>query len=431
VNIQGGNITLKGEIIAPGDKSISHRAIMLGAISEGETIIHNFLFSEDCINTINIFKDMGVNIKIDNKIIKVIGVGLNGLKKPTKDLYVGNSGTTIRLVSGILSGQKFSTKISGDNSIKRRPMKRIIEPLSMMGANIKSKDGNYPPLNILSSNKLKGVKYKQKIASAQVKSSIMFLALYAKGITKIIEPYKSRDHTERIMKYFGVDIVQKNNTIIVSPEIKPLAKEVIIPGDISSISFFIVGALILKDSHIIIRNVGYNITRRGIIDILNAMGANIKILNFRNKNNEEIVDMEVKYSKLNGIEIKGGIIPRLIDEIPIIAVAASCAEGKTIIKDASELKVKESNRIFSIVQNLYSMGINIEETDDGMIINGNNTFLAANVKSYNDHRIVMSSIIAALKAKGTSNIDDINSIKTSYPNFLKILNRLIDFNEFK
>ncbi|WP_130807263.1 3-phosphoshikimate 1-carboxyvinyltransferase [Senegalia massiliensis] len=431
MNIQGGNITLKGEIIAPGDKSISHRAIMLGAISEGETIIHNFLFSEDCINTINIFKDMGVNIKVDNKIIKVRGVGLNGLKKPTKDLYVGNSGTTIRLVSGILSGQKFPTKISGDNSIERRPMKRIIEPLSMIGANIKSTDGNYPPLNILPSNELNGIKYKQNISSAQVKSSIMFLSLYAKGITKIIEPYRSRDHTERMMKYFGVDIVQKDNIISINSKIKPLAKEVIIPGDISSVSFFIVGALILKDSHIIIRNVGYNITRRGIIDVLNAMGANIKIFNCRNENNEEIVDMEVKYSKLNGIEIKGDIIPRLIDEIPIIAVAASCAEGKTVIKNASELKVKESNRIFSTVQNLSSMGINIEETDDGMIINGSNNFLAANVKSYSDHRIVMSMIIAVLKAKGTSNIDNINSIKTSYPDFFKTLNKLIDFNEFK
>lgn len=431
MNIRGGNITLKGEIIAPGDKSISHRAIMLGAISEGETIIHNFLFSEDCINTINIFEDMGVNIKIDNKIIKVKGVGLNGLKKSAKKLYVGNSGTTIRLVSGILSGQKFSTEILGDSSINRRPMKRIIEPLSMMGANIKSKDGNYPPLKILSSNKLNGIKYKQNIASAQVKSSIMFLSLYAKGITKIIEPYKSRDHTERMMKYFGVDIVQKNNTIIINPKIKPLAKEVIVPGDISSISFFIAGALILKDSHITIRNVGYNITRRGIIDVLNTMGANIKIFNCRNKNNEEIVDMEVKYSRLNGVEIKGEVIPRLIDEIPIIAVAASCAEGKTVIKNASELKVKESNRIFSTVQNLSSMGINIEETDDGMIINGSNKILAASLKSYGDHRIVMSMIIAAFKAKGTSNIDDINSIETSYPDFFKTLNKLIDFNEFK
>ncbi|MGO1369323.1 3-phosphoshikimate 1-carboxyvinyltransferase [Senegalia sp. (in: firmicutes)] len=426
MNIEGRNITLNGEIYAPGDKSISHRAIMLGSISEGITTIDNFLFSDDCMHTINIFKEMGIEIQVNNKQIQINGVGLYGLKKPDKKLYVGNSGTTIRIASGILAGQNFSSTIEGDSSIKKRPMERIIKPLSIMGANIASKNGN-PPLTINPSKSLHSIEYFQKIASAQVKSAIMFLALYTKGETKIVQPSQSRNHTERMMKYFGIDIKEEKNTIIINSDTKAKGKDVFIPGDISSISFFLVGALILKNSHIIIRNVGYNETRIGIIDILIKMGANIKIFNKSKKNNEEIVDIEVRASKLNGVEIKGDIIPKLIDEIPIIAVACACAKGKSLIKDASELKVKESNRISAMVNNLSNMGVNIVETSDGMIIEGRDRLMANKIKSYDDHRITMSMIIAALKAKGMTNIDEISSIGTSYPDFLNTLNKLINY----
>lgn len=425
MNIQGGNISFMGEINAPGDKSISHRIIMLGAISQGITIGYNFLFSEDCINTINCLRDLGVDINIYNDKVIINGVGLYGLKKPEKELYVGNSGTTIRLLTGILSGQKFQTIITGDKSIKKRPMKRIIEPLSMMGANITGEDNNYPPLIVLSSEKLNSITYNQRVASAQVKSSIMFLSLYTEGKTKIVQPAKSRDHTERMMKYFGVNVVEEYNTVVIDSNIKPKGKEIFIPGDISSIAFFMVGSLILRDSHVIIRNVGYNETRIGIIDILKEMGGNIELYNIREVNNEPIVDIELRTSKLNGVEIKGDMIPKVIDEIPILAVAAACSEGRTIIKDAEELKVKESNRINAIVEGLFNMGVDIKEIEDGMVINGTDKLKSGKIKTYNDHRITMAMIIAGLKADGITCIDDISSIKTSYPDFFKTLNQLI------
>ncbi|MBS4540114.1 3-phosphoshikimate 1-carboxyvinyltransferase [Clostridium sp. D2Q-11] len=426
MNIKGGNISLNGEIDAPGDKSISHRAIMLGAISEGKTVIYNFLLGDDCINTINCFKDMGVNIEVDNTKVVIEGVGLNGLKKPVKELYVGNSGTTIRIISGILSGLDFKSTITGDKSIQKRPMKRIIEPLSQMGANIKGKNGEYPPLIITPSEKIQPITYYQKIASAQVKSSIMFLSLYTKGETRIVQPIKSRDHTEKMMKYFGVNVKEEENSVIIDSKEKPIGKEIFVPGDISSIAFFMVGALILKDSHVIIRNVGFNVTRIGIIDVLKDMGGNIKTYNFREVNNEPLVDIEVKTTKLKGVDIEGDIIPRLIDEIPIIAVAAACAEGITVIKNAEELKVKESNRLKAMVDNLSSMGVDIMETKDGMIINGTTELKASKIETYTDHRIAMSMIIAGLKAEGVTEIDDISSIKTSYPDFFKTLNELIN-----
>lgn len=425
MNIKGGNISLIGEIDAPGDKSISHRAIMLGAISEGVTIAYNFLFGEDCINTINCLRDMGVEIIVDNNRVEINGVGLNGLKKPERELYVGNSGTTIRILSGILSGQKFNTIITGDESIIKRPMKRIIEPLSMMGADIRGKNDNYPPLTINPSGELYPITYAQKIASAQVKSSIMFLSLYTEGETKIIQPAKSRDHTERMMRYFGVDVHEEDNTVIINSKNRPKGKEIFIPGDISSIAFFMVGALILENSHVIIRNVGYNKTRTGIIDVLIAMEGNIKIYNFREVNNEPLVDLEIKSSNLKGINIEGDIIPRLIDEIPVIAVAAACAEGITRIRNAEELKVKESNRISAMVEGLEASGVDIKETEDGMIINGTNNLKASKINTYNDHRIAMAMIIASLKTEGITTIDNISSIKTSYPDFFKALNELI------
>ncbi|MBS4535439.1 3-phosphoshikimate 1-carboxyvinyltransferase [Clostridium sp. D2Q-14] len=425
--IKGGNVSLIGEINAPGDKSISHRTVMLGSISEGVTIGDNFLFSEDCINTINCLRNLGVDIKTcDNKVF-INGVGLYGLNKPKKELYVGNSGTTIRLLTGILAGQRFQTIITGDKSIEKRPMRRIIDPLSMMGANINSKNNNYPPLTILPVKELNSIIYNQDIASAQVKSAIMFLSLYVNGETKIVQPSKSRDHTERMMKYFGINVIEKDNVVIINSNIKPKGKEVFIPGDMSSAAFFIVGALILKNSHIKIKGVGYNKTRSGIIDVLKEMGGNIEIFNYREVNNEPIVDMEIRSSNLRGIEIKGDLIPRIIDEIPILAVAAACADGKTIIKNAEELRVKESNRINVIVEGLYSMGVGIKELKDGMIIEGKSNFKSGKINTYKDHRIAMSMSIAALMADGVSKIDNISSIKTSYPDFLKVLNELMKY----
>lgn len=425
MDIRGGKVSLRGDINAPGDKSISHRAIMMGSISKGKTEIYNFLMSEDCLHTIQCFKDMGVKIDVTDDKITVYGKGLKGLVAPKDVLYVGNSGTTIRIMSGILAGQEFETEISGDRSILDRPMDRIIKPLSLMGADIKGKYNKYPPLIIKPSNNIKGIEYYQTIASAQVKSSILFLSLFAEGITKVIQPSKSRDHTEKMMKYFGVDIKEKDREVIVNPQEKPVGKEIYVPGDISSVAFFIVGALILKGSSLTVRNVGYNKTRAGIIEVLKKMGGNLEVFNLRKVNNEPIVDIKVKYSHLKGIEIKGDIIPRLIDEIPIIAVAASCAEGRTIICDAEELKYKESNRIEAIVNELFKMGIDISKTDDGMVINGVDNINKAELLSYSDHRIAMSLIIASLKSNGLCKIDDISSIKTSYPEFFKVLNKIL------
>lgn len=424
MEIIGGNVALKGELSIPGDKSISHRAIMIGALANGKTVINNFLMGEDCLSTVRCFRNMGVQIQIKGDKVTVEGVGLHGLKKPEDVLDVGNSGTTIRLISGILAAQNFSAKITGDSSIRKRPMDRIIIPLRMMGANIKGVQDKYPPLVINPVEKLKGVTYEQPIASAQVKSSIIFAGLYGEVTTEIIQPSLSRDHTERMLKYLGADITTIGKRVIVRPVKKLSAKEITVPGDISSAAFFIVGGLILPSSKILIRGVGINSTRTGIVDVLKTMGGKIDIVNKRIVNNEPIGDITVEYSKLKGIEIKGEIIPRLIDEIPIIAVAASAAEGITIIRNAEELKVKESNRITAIVNELRKMNIDIEELEDGMIIKGPNRFEPANLKSYGDHRIAMALTIASMCAIGKSEIDEIDSINISFPGFFDLLEKL-------
>ncbi|SHH88038.1 3-phosphoshikimate 1-carboxyvinyltransferase [Caloranaerobacter azorensis DSM 13643] len=423
--IRGGNLSIKGEVRVPGDKSISHRAIMIGSIAEGKTIIHNFLMGEDCLSTVDCFRKLGVNIFISDEDVIVEGVGLYGLKESKDILYVGNSGTTIRLISGILAGQNFSSTITGDESIQKRPMDRIINPLKMMGANISGLLNKFPPLRIKPTKKLIGVEYRQPIPSAQVKSCILLAGLYADSDTKILQPSMSRDHTERMLKYFGANIVTKDNEVYLKPGNKLIGKEIYIPGDISSAAFLIVGTLILKGSKLLIRDVGLNETRTGILDVLIRMGGRIKILNERNLNNEPVGDILVEYSELKGIDIKGNMIPRLIDEIPIIAVAATQARGTTVIKNAEELKVKESNRIKAIVNELKKMGADIEELDDGMIINGPSKLRPSNLKTYNDHRIAMSLIIAALSADGDSNLQEIESIKISFPNFFDILKSII------
>lgn len=425
--LEGNNISMIGEIELPGDKSISHRAIMLGSISKGETTIENCLLSEDTISTIDCFRKMGVNIHQNKNKITVYGVGLRGLKKPDSILYCGNSGTTMRLISGILIGQNFSSVLQGDSSLNRRPMRRIILPLREMGANINGKEDEYPPLIIEPNENLKNITYELSIPSAQVKSAILLASLYCYGETTIKESGISRDHTERMISYFGGVIKKEKNIIVINSNsnIEFNGKKIYVPGDISSASFFIVGALTLKGSKVLIKDVGINETRMGIVEILKKMGGNIRILNERFLNNEPIGDILVEYSNLKGVEIKGDIIGRLIDEIPILSVAASLAEGKTIIRNAEELKFKESNRIKAMVSELKKMGVNVEELEDGMIIEGSSFLKSAVLNTYGDHRVAMALYIAALNAKGKSSIDDLDCIKISFPSFFDTVNKII------
>lgn len=416
--------SLNGTITIPGDKSISHRAVMFGSISKGETIVKGFLTGDDCMSTISCFRNLGVDIKINNDTVIIKGNGLDGLVKPKDILDVGNSGTTIRLISGILSAQPFSCKITGDSSIQKRPMNRVILPLSEMGADIKGeiKDG-YAPL-IINGKKLKGIEYTLPVASAQVKSAILLASLFADSKTIINEPVASRNHTEIMLNYMGADIKKTDKKIISTPVKQLYSKEIEIPGDISSAAFFIVAGLIMQNSHILIKNVGINETRTGIIDSLKEMGGNINILNKKNDSGELTADIEVKSSNLKAITISGEIIPRMIDEIPIFAVAALFADGKTIIKDAEELKVKESNRIKTMSEELKKLGANVEETDDGMIIEGNSILKGNEVESHNDHRVAMSLSIAGLKAKGETVIKNSNCVNISFPNFYEYLEKL-------
>lgn len=419
------NKALIGEITVSSDKSISHRAIICGALSEGETVVNNILLSEDVLNTIDCFRKMGVNIKIDGNKVYIQGVGLYGLKRPEDVLNCGNSGTTMRLLSGILVAQDFSTTLIGDDSLMNRPMKRIISPLSKMGANIIGRDGEYPPLQIQSTDNLNGIVYELPIASAQVKSSILLASLYSSGKTIIIENKITRDHTEKMLNYFGQDIVKHNNEIIVDEKQKLIGEEVYIPADISSAAYFLVAASIVKGSRIIIQNVGINPTRDGVLQILDKMGANIVVFNKKIVNNEPIGDIEIKYSPLKACTIEGDIIGRTIDELPIITVAAALADGRTIIRDAKELRYKESDRINAMTVELNKMGAKIEELPDGMIIDGVDSLRPAELNSYGDHRIAMALSIAALKAKGKSSIYGSESVNISYPDFYKTLNNLI------
>jgi 3-phosphoshikimate 1-carboxyvinyltransferase len=422
---------LKGEIEVPGDKSVSHRAVMLSSLSNGKNIINNFLPSEDCLRTVECFRAMGIQIDIssDKKTLTVLGKGLSGLKEPKDILYVGNSGTTIRLMLGILAGQHFQTMITGDETIKRRPMKRVVDPLRRMGAVITGKeDGNFAPLEIKGGS-LSAIEYSLPMASAQVKSAIMLAALFAKGTTKIIEPLPSRDHTERMFEYFGIPFTKSNNLIIVGagrdlPLHNFVATNIDVPGDISSAAFFIVAGIIAPDSRIIIKNVGLNPTRTGIIDVLRAMGAKIEIQNEKVLSGESRGDILVRTSKLKGITIEGEIIPRLIDEIPAIAIAASQAEGLTIIKDAKELRVKESDRIATICGMLKKMGAKAKETPDGMIIEGPCKLKGAEIESCGDHRIAMSAAIAGLIATDEMVIENSECIETSFPGFETLLGYL-------
>lgn len=415
---------LRGELEIPGDKSISHRAIMFGSLAKGTTEVTHFLQGADCLSTISCFQKLGIEIENNTDKILIHGKGLYGLSAPTSILDCGNSGTTTRLISGILSGQNFTSTLTGDSSIQKRPMKRIMDPLGQMGADITSIHGNNcAPLTIRGRH-LKGIHYHSPIASAQVKSAILLAGLYAEGETSVTEPYVSRNHSEIMLSYFGADIKTENNTVILLPEPILEGQKIAVPGDISSAAYFIAAGLLVPGSEILLKNVGINPTRDGILRIAKEMGGNIELLNVNTDNGEPTADLLVKFSSLKGTTIGGEIIPTLIDEIPIIAIMAAFATGTTIIKDAAELKVKESNRIQVMVDNLKAMGADIESTDDGMIIHGGKDLHGAVIDSHNDHRIAMSFAVASLLADGHMTILDKNCVDISFPNFYNDLNRL-------
>lgn len=422
---------LRGEVNIPGDKSISHRCIMFGSIASGTTEISNFLQGADCLATINCFRRMGIEIENEEEKIIVHGKGLHGLTAPTEILDVGNSGTTTRLISGILVGQPFESKLSGDNSLNSRPMKRIIEPLTKMGGHISSILRNGCAPLYIAPGKLQGIHYDSPVASAQVKSSILLAGLYADGETSVTEPSLSRNHTELMLKEFGADIRSQFdlNTSKATAFIRPCSElygqKIMVPGDISSAAYFIAAGLLVPDSEILIKNTGINATRAGILKVCEDMGANITLLNERTEGGEAIADILVRTSKLHGTTISGDIIPTLIDEIPIIAIMAAAAEGTTIIKDAAELKVKETNRIETVVDNLKAMGCDIIATDDGMIIHGGKTLHGTTIHTLLDHRIAMAFSIAALIAEDTTRILDSKCVDVSYPTFYDSFENLL------
>lgn len=416
---------LKGSFELIGDKSISHRAVMFSSISKGDNKISNFLMGEDCLSTISCFRKMGVDIQIDGKDVYVKGNGLYGLKRPKEILDVGNSGTTIRLMMGILAGNKFDATLIGDNSIAKRPMKRVTDPLRLMGCNIEGKDdASYTPIKIYGGD-LKAIDYHMPVASAQVKSALILASLYANDTSFIYEKVKSRNHTEIMLKSFGADINVENLKISVNPVNELFSQDIYVPGDISSAAFIIVSALITKGSEVIIKNVGLNETRTGIIDVVKNMNGNIEIINERLVGGELVGDLLVRYTKdLCATTIDKDIIPRLIDEIPVIAVLATQAEGTTIIKDAQELKVKESNRIKSMVENLKILGADIEELEDGMIIKGKSKLNGGKIKTFKDHRIAMAfstlNLISAEKIK----LDNEDCINVSFPGYFDLIKSL-------
>ncbi len=421
---------LKGTVSVPGDKSISHRCIMFGSIAEGTTEIHNFLPGADCLATIRCFRALGIDIRQEGSTVTVHGKGLHGLSAPSHILDVGNSGTTTRLLSGILAGQPFESRLSGDESLNSRPMKRIIDPLTQMGADITSILGNGCAPLCITPSRLHGIHYDSPVSSAQVKSCILLAGLYADGETSVTEPGLSRNHTELMLKEFGADIRSVHNldcsraTAVIRPCGDLHGQKITVPGDISSAAYFIAAGLIVPDSEIRITNVGINPTRAGMLKVCEDMGAQIELSNERTEGGEKIADITVKTSRLHGTVIEGDIIPTLIDEIPIIAVMAAVAEGTTIIRDAAELKVKETDRIETVTDNLKAMGCDITPAPDGMIINGGR-LKGASIHTLLDHRIAMAFSIAALAAEGRTHILDSKCVDVSYPTFYDTFEELL------
>ena len=415
---------LRGEITVPGDKSISHRSVMLGSIAKGDTKISGFLTGEDCLSTIDCFKKLGIDIEVNGTDVTVHGKGLKGLSAPAETLDVGNSGTTLRLMSGILSAQPFTTRLTGDSSIQKRPMGRVASPLGLMGAKITSENEKMTAPLTIEGQSLHGIDYTLPVASAQVKSALILAGLYADGETRITEPEATRDHTEIMLNYLGADIRKEGDTIVVRPAAELTGRDITVPGDISSAAYFIAAALISKDSEVLIKNVGVNPTRTGIITAFKAMGGNIELTNERTVCGEPVADILVRSSRLHGVVIKGAIIPKLIDEIPVIAAAACYASGETVIADAAELRVKESDRIKTMAAELGRMGATVIQTDDGMIILGGIPLHGAVCESYNDHRVAMSVAVAALGAKGETQIKDCGCVDISFPGYFDALKSL-------
>lgn len=413
---------LKGEVQIPGDKSISHRAVMLGSIARGTTEISHFLSGADCLSTIHCFQKMGIEIEQSKDLVLVHGRGLRGLKAPQGILDTGNSGTTTRLICGILSGQNFSSVLSGDDSLNSRPMKRIMDPLNQMGARITSiQDNNCAPLRI-EPGTLHGIRYVSPVASAQVKSSVLLAGLYADSPVSVTEPVLSRNHTELMLGSFGADISSElhadgSATASVSPCAELYGQKIQVPGDISSAAYFIAAGLLVPGSRLLVKNVGINPTRAGFLEICRKMGADIGYLNRQSQGGEETADLLVTPKPLTGTVIEGAVIPSLIDEIPILAVMAAFAEGTTVIRDAAELKVKETNRIQTVTENLLAMGAEIIPTEDGMIIHGTGALKGTQIQSHLDHRIAMAFSVAALAAEGTTTILDSQCVDISYPGF--------------
>lgn len=415
---------LQGEIAIPGDKSISHRAVMFGSLAKGTTHISNFLAGADCLATIDCFRKMGIKIEQDGTNVTVHGKGLHGLEKPEGLLDVGNSGTTIRLISGILAGQDFEVVLSGDASLNQRPMKRIMTPLRMMGAEIESVNGNdCAPLKI-TGKKLNAIHYDSPVASAQVKSCVLLAGLYADGKTSVTEPALSRNHTELMLRSFGVEVESHDKTAEITPPDEMSAVDIIVPGDISSAAYFIAAGLITPDSCIRLKNVGLNPTRDGLLRVCRQMGADIQMENVRDNGGEPAADLMIRTSRLKGTIVEGDLIPTLIDEIPVIALLAAFAEGETVIRDAQELRVKESDRIALTVDHLVKMGAEARGTEDGMIIHGGNPLHGAEIHCAYDHRIAMTFSIAGINADGETIIRDSECVDVSYPTFYEQLKSL-------
>ncbi|HZP25883.1 MAG TPA: 3-phosphoshikimate 1-carboxyvinyltransferase [Dehalococcoidia bacterium] len=420
---------LRGSIEVPGDKSISHRAAMLNAIAGGSATIENFQQGEDCQATLNCFGRLRVNWeRLAENVLRIDGVGLHGLREPSDALDCANSGTTMRLLAGLLAAQPFAATITGDESLRSRPMGRIIEPLRLMGAEISGRDDNYAPLRV-QGRPLKGVAYRTPVASAQVKSSILLAGLYAEGETTVTEPTTSRDHTERMLTAMGADIRGEGTSVRVRPARQLQALSLRVPGDISAAAYWLVAACIHPDAEVYLPAVGVNPTRTGILEALRAMGADIEVTNERSLGSEPVADLTARSSQLRGIMLAGDIIPRLIDEIPLLALVAACADGETQIRDAAELRVKESDRIRTTAQELRSLGAEVEELEDGLRIQGPSPLFGAEVQSHGDHRLAMTLAVAGLAAQGATNIGNSHVVAVSYSQFWHDLQAIAGAND--
>ncbi|WP_372833854.1 bifunctional prephenate dehydrogenase/3-phosphoshikimate 1-carboxyvinyltransferase [Pontibacterium sp.] len=414
----GGSVT--GTIRVPGDKSISHRSIMLGSLADGITEVSGFLEGEDALATLQAFRDMGVVIEGPNQgKVRIHGVGLNGLQAPPGPIYVGNSGTTIRLLSGLLAAQQFDTELSGDESLSKRPMERVAKPLRLMGAQIESGEGGRPPLKIKGGSDLKAISYEMPMASAQVKSCLMLAGLYADGVTSVTEPAPTRDHTERMLQGFGYAVEQNGSEVSVTSGGTLTATQIDVPADISSATFFLVAAAITPGSDLTLEHVGINPTRVGVLNILKLMGANLELMNEREVGGEPVADIHIRYAPLKGIQVPEDQVPLAIDEFPALFIAACCAEGETVVSGAEELRVKESDRIQVMVDGLKALGADIEGTPDGAIIRGGQLH-GGEVFAHGDHRIAMSFSIAALRSSGEIKINDCANVATSFPTFVDL-----------